>query len=168
MRSARFATGITVITTRAPSGKHEGFTANSFGAVSLEPPLVLWTLRQDAMSLPSFRESPHFAVNVLASHQRAVSNHFARPAPDKFAGVSWRPGLGGCPTLPTSLALFECRTERTIEAGDHVIFLGRVERFWWRAGDPLVFSCGHYCLTAALPEHPRADVAPSDFGDLMP
>jgi flavin reductase (DIM6/NTAB) family NADH-FMN oxidoreductase RutF len=163
----RFATGITVITTTTPDGKREGLTANSFGAVSLDPPLVLWSLRQDAMSLPSFRQGPYFAVNVLASHQRGLSNHFARPAPDKFEKVRWHPGLGGCPTLSECLALFECRMERTIEAGDHVVFIGRVERFEWRAGDPLVFSCGHYCLTATLPEHPRADIAPSDFADLM-
>jgi flavin reductase (DIM6/NTAB) family NADH-FMN oxidoreductase RutF len=163
----RFATGITVITTTTADGKCEGLTANSFGAVSLEPPLVLWSLRQDAMSLRSFRESRHFAVNVLASHQRAISNHFARPAADKFEKVKWRPGLGGCPALADCLALFECRRERMIEAGDHVVFIGRVERFSWRAGDPLVFSCGHYCLTATLPEHPRADIAPSDFADLM-
>jgi flavin reductase (DIM6/NTAB) family NADH-FMN oxidoreductase RutF len=163
----RFATGIAVITTSTPNGKREGVTANSFGAVSLDPPLVLWSLRRDAMSLPSFRRSRYFAVNVLASHQRAMSNHFARPAADKFEEVEWRPGLGGCPTFPGCLALFECRLERTIEAGDHVVFIGRVERFMWRKGDPLVFSCGHYCLTAALPEEPRADIAPSDFADLM-
>ena len=89
------------------------------------------------------------------------------PAADKFEKVKWRPGLDGCPTLPDCLALFECRRERVIEAGDHVVFIGRVERFTWRAGDPLVFSCGHYCLTATLPEQPRADIAPSDFADLM-
>jgi flavin reductase (DIM6/NTAB) family NADH-FMN oxidoreductase RutF len=163
----RFSTGVTVITTRAPSGKREGLTANSFGAVSLDPPLVLWTLRRDALSLPSFRDSRHFAVNVLAAHQRPLSNHFARPAADKFAGQTWDTGLGGCPTLPDGLALFECCTERTIEAGDHVIFIGRVARFRWRLGEPLVFSCGHYCRANALPEHPRTDRAPSDFADLM-
>jgi flavin reductase (DIM6/NTAB) family NADH-FMN oxidoreductase RutF len=163
----RFATGITVITTRTPAGKCEGLTANSFGAVSLDPPLVLWCLRQDAMSLPSFRQSPYFSVNVLAAHQRRNSNQFARPAEDKFEDVEWQPGLGSCPTLADCLALFECRTERTFEAGDHVVFIGRVERFVWRTGDPLVFSCGHYCLTATMPEHPRADIAPSDFADLM-
>jgi flavin reductase (DIM6/NTAB) family NADH-FMN oxidoreductase RutF len=163
----RFATGITVITTRTAEGKCEGLTANSFGAVSLDPPLVLWSLRRDAMSLPSFRESRHFAVNILAAHQRGISNHFARPAADKFERIKCPPGLGGCPTLPDCLALFECCRERVIEAGDHVVFIGRVERFTWRAGDPLVFSCGRYCLTATLPEHPRADIAPSDFADLM-
>ncbi|MGH6945047.1 MAG: flavin reductase family protein [Geminicoccaceae bacterium] len=163
----RFATGIAVITTRTRAGKREGLTANSFGALSLDPPLVLWSLSQNAMSLPSFRESWHFAVNVLASHQRDLSNHFARPAPDKFAAIGWEPGLGGCPTLLDCLALFECRLERTIEGGDHEVFIGRVERFSWRAGDPLLFSCGRYCLAAELPEDAGADIAPSDFSDLM-
>lgn len=163
----RFATGITVITTRTPDGKREGLTANSFGALSLEPPLVLWSLSQNAPSRPSFQSSPHFAVNVLAAHQRSLSNHFARPSPDKFADIDCPPGLGGCPTLPDCLALFECRLERTVDGGDHVVFIGRVERFYWRDGDPLVFSCGHYCVTTALPEDARADIAPSDFADLL-
>ena len=163
----RFATGITVITTQTAQGKREGLTANSFGALSLEPPLVLWSLTRKAPSLASFQASPHFAVNVLAAHQRSLSNHFARPAPDKFESIECPPGLGGCPTLPDCLALFECRLERTVEAGDHVVFIGRVERFGWREGDPLVFSCGHYCITAALPDEQRADIAPSDFADLL-
>jgi flavin reductase (DIM6/NTAB) family NADH-FMN oxidoreductase RutF len=163
----RFATGVAVITTLTPGGKREGLTANSFGALSLEPPLVLWSLKRDAMSLPSFRDSPYFAVNVLASHQRSISNHFARPAPDKFEGIACPPGLGGCPTISDCLALFECRLERTIEGGDHVLLIGRVEHFGWRDGIPLVFSCGHYGVTAALPDDARADIAPSDFADLL-
>lgn len=163
----RFATGITVITTRTPGGKCEGLTVNSFGALSLEPPLVLWSLNQAAMSLPSFQESPYFAVNVLASHQRAVSNHFARPAPDKFEALEWQVGLGGCPTIPGCLALFECRLQETIAGGDHVVLIGRVERFCWSEGDALVFSCGRYCVAATLPDEARADVPPSDFADLL-
>lgn len=163
----RFATGITVITTQTPDGKREGLTANSFGALSLDPPLILWSLSRKAPSLPNFRNSPYFAVNVLASHQRGLSNHFARPAPDKFEHVDCPPGLGGCPTLPECLALFECRLERTVEGGDHLVLVGRVERFRWRAGAPLVFSCGHYCITAALPDDVRADIAPSEFADLL-
>jgi flavin reductase (DIM6/NTAB) family NADH-FMN oxidoreductase RutF len=163
----RFATGVAIVTTIAPDGKREGVTANSFGALSLDPPLVLWSLSREAMSLQSFKVSPYFAVNVLAAHQRDLSNRFARPASDKFEGIDCPPCLGGCPTIPGCLALFECRLERTVEGGDHVVLIGRIERFSWRHGDPLVFSCGHYCLTATLPEHPRADIAPSDFADLM-
>jgi flavin reductase (DIM6/NTAB) family NADH-FMN oxidoreductase RutF len=163
----RFATGVAIVTTRTPGGKREGLTANSFGALSLDPPLVLWSLSREAMSLQSFQESPYFAVSVLASHQRDLSNRFGRSAPDKFEGIDCPPGLGGCPTIPGCLALFECRRERTIEGGDHVVLIGRVERFRWRHGDPLVFACGHYGIAAALPDDPRADIAPSDFADLM-
>ncbi len=163
----RFATGITVITTLTPEGKREGLTANSFAALSLEPPLVLWSLNHKAMSRQSFEQSPHFAVNVLAAHQRHVSNHFASPQADKFQDQPWQQGLGGCPVLADCLALFECRLERTVAGGDHVLFIGRIERFRWRAGDPLVFSCGQYCLAAALPDDLVGEPSPSDFSDLL-
>jgi flavin reductase (DIM6/NTAB) family NADH-FMN oxidoreductase RutF len=163
----RFATGVAIVTTIAPGGKREGLTANSFGALSLDPPLVLWSLSREANSLQSFKESPYFAVSVLAAHQRDLSNRFARPAADKFEGIDCPAGLGGCPIIEGCLALFECRLERTVEVGDHVVLIGRIERFGWRHGDPLVFSCGHYGVAAALPDDPRTDIAPSDFADLM-
>jgi flavin reductase (DIM6/NTAB) family NADH-FMN oxidoreductase RutF len=163
----RFATGITVVTTLTPAHKREGLTANSFAALSLDPPLVLWSLNRKAKSLASFERSERFAVNVLAAHQRHISNHFAMPQPDKFAHLAWQPGLGGCPTLPDCLALFECRLERTVAGGDHVLFIGRVERFRWRAGEPLLFSCGQYCIAAALPDDLEGERAPSDFSDLL-
>jgi flavin reductase (DIM6/NTAB) family NADH-FMN oxidoreductase RutF len=163
----RFATGITVVTTLTPAGKREGLTANSFAALSLDPPLVLWSLNRKALSRASFEASRRFAVNVLAAHQRHISNHFATPQTDKFAAVAWQPGLGGCPTLPDSLALFECRLERTLAGGDHLLFIGRIERFRWRAGDPLVFSCGQYCIAAELPDDLEGEPAPSDFSDLL-
>ena len=162
----RFATGITVVTTLTAEKKREGLTANSFTAVSLDPPLVLWSLNRAALSLASFERCHHFAVNVLAAHQRHVANHFARPAPDKFAGIPWQPGLGGCPVLKDCLALFECRLERTVPGGDHLLFIGHVERFRWRAGDPLLFSCGRYSIAAPLPDDLQADGAPTDFSDL--
>jgi flavin reductase (DIM6/NTAB) family NADH-FMN oxidoreductase RutF len=163
----RFATGITVVTTLTPDGKREGLTANSFAALSLDPPLVLWSLNRKAKSRPSFEQSRHFAINVLAAHQRHISNHFAQPQADKFAAIACQPGLGGCPTFPDCLALFECRLERTVAGGDHVLFIGRVERFRWRAGEPLVFSAGHYCIAAALPDDLEGEHAPSDFSDLL-
>jgi flavin reductase (DIM6/NTAB) family NADH-FMN oxidoreductase RutF len=163
----RFATGITVVTTLTPDGKREGLTANSFAALSLDPPLVLWSLNRKAKSRLSFEQSPHFAINVLAAHQRHISNHFASPRPDKFEGIAWAPGFGGCPTLPDCLALFECRLERTFAGGDHLLFIGRIERFRWRAGEPLLFSCGHYCIAAALPDDLEGEPSPSDFSDLL-
>ena len=150
----RFATGVTVITTRTPQGKLEGLTANSFSAVSLDPPLVLWSLKQHAPSLKSFLEAGYFAVNVLEAGQVALARHFAVPRRDKFDGLAFVPGLGGCPLLPGTLAAFECSTHATMDGGDHVIFLGRVHRASHGDGEPLIFSAGRYCT------HPPAPVRP--------
>jgi flavin reductase (DIM6/NTAB) family NADH-FMN oxidoreductase RutF len=146
----RFATGVTVITTRTLGGKPEGLTANSFSAVSLDPPLVLWSLRQNAPSLSSFRDAGYFAVNVLAVDQCDLSRHFATPAPDKFSVIDHAAGLGGCPLLPNTLASFECSTEHQVIGGDHIIFIGRVHRATYRDGEPLIFSAGQYCTHSIL------------------
>ena len=144
----RFPTGVTVITTGA-HGKREGLTANSFSALSLDPPLVLWSIVRKAASLPAFLGSGHFAINVLASNQPEMSHRFATPTADKFGGLDVEDGLGGSPLLPGALASFECATERTIEGGDHILFVGRVLRMRYSDGDPLIFSGGRYCT--ALP-----------------
>lgn len=141
---ARFATGVTVVTTRAPGGKLEGLTANSFSPVSLDPPLVLWSLRRSAPSLASFQQASHFAVNVLAASQLSLSRHFATPSRNKFDGVPFVDGLQGCPLLAEALATFECSTQSYVEGGDHMIFFGRVERAAFRDGEPLIFSAGKY------------------------
>lgn len=145
----RFATGITVVTTQS-SGKLEGLTANSFSSVSLDPPLVLWSLREQASSLPCFLQSGWFAVNVLGSHQHHLSRHFAGELDDKFAGIAWGAGLGGCPVLAESLACFECSVYNRLPAGDHVIFIGRVERLTHQDGEPLLYSGGEYCVPTRL------------------
>lgn len=146
----RFATGVTVITTRTRAGKLEGMTANSFSSVSLDPPLVLWSLRRQASSLASFLEAGCFAVNILSAEQGALSRHFATPAADKFEGVDWEEGHGGCPMLPGSLASFECDTHEAVEAGDHVILIGRIRHVTHRDGTPLVFHGGQYGTPVAL------------------
>jgi flavin reductase (DIM6/NTAB) family NADH-FMN oxidoreductase RutF len=146
----RFATGVTVITTRTVDGKLEGLTANSFSAVSLDPPLVLWSLRQNAPSLKNFQNAGYFAVSVLAADQSHLSRHFATPAEDKFAAMAHGSGLGGCPVLHDVLASFECSTEHTVVGGDHIIFIGRVHRATYRDGEPLIFSGGRYCTHSAL------------------
>jgi len=147
----RFATGVTVVTTRTPDGKLEGMTANSFSAVSLDPPLVLWNARRQAPSLPGFLAAGCFAVNVLHAGQAALSRHFATPLADKFAAIAWEPGLHGCPLLPETLARFECATAEVVEAGDHVIMLGRIARATQREGEPLLFAGGRYGTVTALP-----------------
>ena len=146
----RFATGVTIVTTRTDDGTLEGLTANSFTSVSLDPPLVLWSLNRSARSLPSFMAAEWFAVNVLGTHQHALSSRFASSAPDRFAGIGYTPGLGGCPVLDDGLAHFECSVFNRVEAGDHVIFLGRVERMTHRDGEPLLYSGGRYCKPAEL------------------
>jgi flavin reductase (DIM6/NTAB) family NADH-FMN oxidoreductase RutF len=145
-----FATGVAVVTTRSRSGRLAGLTANSFAAVSLEPPLVLWSLRQDAASMACFNDADHFAVNVLGVGQRALSRHFSSPQPDKFAGIAYAAGLGGCPLLIGALAHFECVIENTMPGGDHVIFLGRVLQAAYREGEPLIFANGGYWRPAPI------------------
>lgn len=146
LRSAlgRFVTGVAVITTRTPEGKLEGLTANSFSAVSLDPPLVLWSLRDTSPSLPGFEDASYFAVNVLGAWQQALSQHFAARNTDKFKSVVHAPGLGGCPLIFGALATFECIKETNVTGGDHVVFFGRIQRASYREGQPLIFSAGKY------------------------
>jgi flavin reductase (DIM6/NTAB) family NADH-FMN oxidoreductase RutF len=139
-----FATGITVVTCALADGRRAGLTVNSFTSVSLEPPLVSWCLGTDAVSLPLFEASTHFAVNVLALDQQPLVWHFASPSEDKFAGVGATAGLGGAPLLDGCVARFECRRVGRHEAGDHVIYLGEVERYTRGEGEPLVHAKGRY------------------------
>jgi flavin reductase (DIM6/NTAB) family NADH-FMN oxidoreductase RutF len=145
-----FATGVAVITTRCRCGRLAGLTANSFAAVSLEPPLVLWSLSQDAPSMACFRNAQCFAVNVLAVGQRSLSRHFSSPQPDKFSGIAYAIGVGGCPLLDGALAHFECGIENTIPGGDHLILLGRVLSVAYHDGEPLIFGRGGYWRPAPL------------------
>jgi flavin reductase (DIM6/NTAB) family NADH-FMN oxidoreductase RutF len=150
---------VTVITARGPDGKREGLTANSFSALSLDPPLVLWSIVRRSASLPGFQAAGHFAINVLASHQSDLSHRFATPSADKFQGLDLAEGVGGSPVLPGTLACFECETESMIEGGDHLLFVGRVRKISYRNGEPLIFNAGSYCT--ALPM--RTGSAQSDL-----
>lgn len=150
LRSAlgQFATGVTIVTTRGTDGAPIGLTANSFNSVSLDPPLILWSLARKSVNLAVFESSSHFAINVLAADQRALSDRFARPVPDRFDSVDWREGAGGVPVLDGTLASFECAAHRQMDGGDHVIFLGRVLQFRAAAAEhdkePLVYYAGRY------------------------
>lgn len=139
-----FATGVTVVTALDPDGHAIGLTVNSFSSVSLEPPLVLWSLARTSPGLAAFRAASHFAVNILAADQQALSERFARRGADKFAGIGWQGGLGGAPLLPGCCAVLECRSELQHEGGDHLIFIGRVERFSRREAAPLIYHGGSY------------------------
>jgi flavin reductase (DIM6/NTAB) family NADH-FMN oxidoreductase RutF len=146
----RFATGVTVVTTHVPGGKLEGVTSNSFSTVSLDPPLVLWSLARTARSFSGFASAPHFVINVLGLDQIELSKHFASPRADKLSGIDYRSGHGGCPVLSGTIAQFECSKESTVDGGDHAIFIGRVLHASFQAGQPLIFAGGDYHRAVAL------------------
>ena len=137
-----FLTGITVVATVQPDGSPRGFTANSFTSVSLDPPLILICIAKTASSYPVFAAADHFSVNVLAEHQMSVSGLFASKSADKFAGVSWRLGPAGSPVLDEVAAWFDCRRQEVIDAGDHIILIGRVAGFEERTVNPLGYCRG--------------------------
>ena len=145
-----FATGVTIVTARTTGGSVIGLTANSFNSVSLDPPLVLWSLAQAAASLPAFRGNSHYAINVLAADQKLLAERFALKGADRWAGVSFTEGIAGAPLLTGAAATFECFNRSRYDEGDHVIFVGEVERCSWRPGaSPLLFHGGHFYT-----EHP--------------
>src|SRR5215475_829177 len=139
-----YATGVTIITAAGADGKPYGLTCNSFASVSLNPPLVLWSLVVYSSSLTVFQNASHFAVNVLGASQQALANKFAKSSDDKFTGVNWSPGLGNAPVLAESVANFQCRSVNRYYGGDHVIFLGAVEAYSYNRKEPLLFARGTY------------------------
>jgi len=140
-----FATGVTIVTGRDAAGQRIGLTANSFNSVSLSPPLVLWSLARAAGSMPAFTRGSHYAINILAAEQRELAERFSSKAPDRFAGLSFREGSGGAPIIEGAAAVFECFNRSRYEEGDHVIFVGEVERCQRREGaQPLIFHGGRY------------------------
>jgi 3-hydroxy-9,10-secoandrosta-1,3,5(10)-triene-9,17-dione monooxygenase reductase component len=150
-----FATGVTIVTTRSRSGEDVGLTANSFNSVSLEPPMVLWSLARSSKSLPAFLASGYFAVHVLASTQEDLSLIFATRGAKKFTGLAIERGKGDTPLLPGCSARFQCRTAFTYEGGDHVIFVGEVEAFDHFSRPPLVFHSGRYAVAVEKPSAPQ-------------
>ncbi len=155
-----FATGVTIVTTRSDAGRDIGITANSFNSVSLEPPLILWSLSRRAMSLPAFLQGGHFAVHVLAADQDALSHRFATPGADKFDGLQVGRGAGSIPLFDDCSARFECRKAFTYDGGDHMIFVGEVLRFQDFQRPPLIFHAGRYAL--AVEKSPRPGTPTDD------
>ncbi|MDQ0314383.1 flavin reductase family protein [Amorphus orientalis] len=141
-----FATGVCVVTAEADDGERYGMTVNSFSSVSLDPPLVLFSVATAARGIEGWRAAEHYAVNVLAWNQQDISNRFARPLTDKWSGLQIDTGVTGAPLIPDALARFECRAEHQYAGGDHIIFVGRVVAFDTpRPGaEPLVFHGGRY------------------------
>lgn len=141
---AQFATGVTIIAAPLRPGEYVGFTANSFNSVSLDPPLIVWSLARHSRSLAAFESASRYAVSVLAQDQVSLAHRFSRPHVDRFAGVDFRLGAAGAPLIEGAVAWLECRHHALHPAGDHMLFIGEVEACALRAAPPLVWHGGKY------------------------
>lgn len=161
----QFPTGVTVVTAR--NGERlVGMAVNSFAAVSLAPPLVLWSIRRESSSAQDFLQAGHYAVSVLADDQVELSQLFGSSHPERFERARWQAGLHGAPLIEGAIAHLECRLEQVLEGGDHLILVGHVERHARFEGAPLLFTQGHYGVTQ---EHPAlAETSPSSGQDATP
>ena len=140
-----FATGVAVITARNGAGAAFGLTINSFASVSLEPPLVLWSLDKGSDRFPALMEATHFVVNILGGESRALSQRLSKKGEMGLTGEDLAAGKHGVPVLKQAIAHFDCSVEQRVDAGDHVIFIGRVHDHGHRAhGDPLLYYRGRY------------------------
>jgi flavin reductase (DIM6/NTAB) family NADH-FMN oxidoreductase RutF len=144
---SQFATGVTVITTRLPDGSFLGLTASSFNSVSLAPPLVLWSLSQNASSLPVFTGNSHYVINILSGQQAVLAERFAMRINNRFEGVDFVLSHTGLPILKGVSAWFECHNRSRYPEGDHVIFVGEVERCDVSPQPALVFHGGKFAST---------------------
>jgi flavin reductase (DIM6/NTAB) family NADH-FMN oxidoreductase RutF len=145
-----FVTGVTVITALGADGQAEGITANSFSSLSLDPPLIVWSLRLSSRSFNTYKNAARFAVNILAEDQVDISNRFASSGVDRFEGVTYKPGLGGVPLIDGCVSYLECSLEASYPGGDHVLFVGRVERIHTYEGRPLAYGSGGYLSVQPL------------------
>jgi len=140
----RFASGVTVVTTRDDAGRDAGMTVSAFCSLSLEPPLVLVCIARDASLHPLLAEGTPFVVNILAAGQEALSRRFSGPDPNRFDGIGFARGLDGVALLDDALAQLECRVSRLHDGGDHTICVGRVETATVRPDRPLLYYRGGY------------------------
>ncbi|MDA8586807.1 flavin reductase family protein [Rhodobacteraceae bacterium] len=144
-----FATGVCVVTSVGDEGRPVGMTINSFSSVSLDPPLILWSIGLSAPSRQAYDSHGCFAINIMGEDAKDTTMNFARPSDDKFAGIDWKPGHNGVPVLNEAMAVLECTVEDQIISGDHEIFIGRVVQLDQNAGDPLLFHKGQFAALGA-------------------
>ena len=137
-----FTTGVVVVTSVGEDGRPIGLTVNSFNSVSLDPPLILWSLALKSPSLAAFRQHEYFAINILAEDQEPLCRQFATPAPDKFRNIQFESGITGVPVLHGTAAHLECRTFARYPGGDHEIYVGEVKAVQDHGFPPLVFHRG--------------------------
>jgi len=160
-----FATGVTIMTAKNAGGQKVGVTANSFNSVSLDPPLILWSIDKRSSSYEVFAEASHFAVNILSADQIEISNKFARSKDDKYANVDFELGAGQAPILKECSAVFECERFNIVEGGDHWIIIGRVVNFQDNGRSPLLYHQGAY--SSVLP-HPSVNVKATTPAEFFP
>ncbi len=164
----QFATGVTIVTIQDQTGAPIGVTVSSFNSVSLDPPLVLWSLDKSAQSLAAFEASPYFAVHVLGDDQKDLAMQFAKRGTDKFAGLECETGIGNCPLLPGCVARFQCEVKYRYEGGDHVIFVGEVKQYDNFSKRPLLFHAGQFAQAryayAESPLQTNVDETSGSFG----
>ena len=149
---AQFATGVTIICAHAGESRYVGFTANSFNAVSLSPPLILWSLAHRSRSLATFNHAERYVVNVLSTSQIELARRFSRPHADRFAGVEFALGWADAPRIAGCVAWLECRHHAQMRAGDHEIFVGHVVTCARGAGEGLVFAGHRFAVAKAIDE----------------
>jgi flavin reductase (DIM6/NTAB) family NADH-FMN oxidoreductase RutF len=140
----QFATGVTIITTRLADGTFRGLTASSFNSVSLDPPLVLWSLSNGANSMPIFTGNSHYVINVLNAEQAHLAKRFATRGVDPWEGVEYELSRTGQPIIQGVSAWFECHNRSRYPEGDHVIFVGEVEFCEFSPSPPLIFHSGQF------------------------
>lgn len=160
-----FATGVTIATTKNADNQPVGVTASSFNSVSVDPPLVLWSLAKTSFSHDAFCSSGHFAIHVLSAAQEDLSNRFARSGEDKFSGMEWQDGVLGSPVFAEHAAIFECKTRHQYEGGDHVIFVGEVISFEARDEAPLLFHGGSYAERRPRPKTQALESVNTENGE---
>jgi len=158
-----FGTGVTIVTARDSGGLPIGVTASSFNSVSLDPPLVLWSIARAARSCLAFMEAPHWNVHVLSVDQEGLANRFARQGEDKFAGVEFENGLTDAPLLGGCSARFQCRMQFVYDGGDHAILVGQVLSYDRSEQAPLLFVTGGYAI--ASPRSPDVSTASGSVVD---
>jgi len=147
---SRFASGVTVVTTKDSAGKHHGITVSAFCSVSLDPPLVLICIEKTTGSHHAFEESGRFTVNILSSNEAGVSEHFASLLEDKFANIDFAVDEHGVPILNGSICALQCSLFKSLDGGDHSIFLGQVEHVIVRDAEPLIYFKGGYRTVTSL------------------
>jgi flavin-dependent trigonelline monooxygenase, reductase component len=145
-----FMTGVTIVTTVREDGTPLGFTANSFSSVSLDPALLLVSIAKTSGNYQTFSTTGHFAINILAEGQKDLSNTFARPSDDRFAGVDWQLSENRNPLLGDVSAWFDCTTHAVIDAGDHALIVGKVEAFHSAGYAGLGYYRGGYFTPASV------------------